>query len=653
MRKTGSAQSSFLLLGRNLKKLSLIQCSAEAFAQIREDAERRAFDKVNGLNSNISLERIYQEVGYTLRLTSQQVEKLQRIEEKLEFELLSPAPQALKIISESREKGRKIFFISDMYMETSFIRDRLLSFEIMKEGDRLFVSKDYGKSKHAGSLYSEIIRQERIAKTDLIHCGNDPWPDVKSARKAGLQVNHFLAGNLNRYEQVMEEFACMSEGLSAVMAGASRLTRLSSIGASEQAEALEKVAVGVAAPWLVGFTLWVFERAQSIGIKRLYFLSRDGQILVDIADRLMKKLGLDFELVYLYGSRQAWLLSSLTTLDEEKLSWIFNLEIDVDHLSPKILFSRFSILPEKIEESLKKIGIYPQDWNKSLSRSEREKLFRHILSDPDIQRLILLKSSEKRDILLRYLEQVGLLKDDNFGVIDLGTGATLHNALAAVLETQNLKPPQSFYMGLRNIPDSKYGHPEPYMYDGRHDLGFTNSPGLITLIETVCSADHGSVIDYEISENIVHPVFNGESNQAVMDWGYPIVRNAILTFTDYLLLDGSLLNPWADVRAMSAVLQQTFWLNPSTQEAQAWGSFPMEDGWGKESESLVLATPYAITDLPRLCWHLFRDGEIKYWRRHWWHHGAISMSQPWIQLTFAMANSAIAILRKVRWKFSS
>lgn len=249
--------------------------------------------------------------------------------------------------------------------------------------------------------------------------------------------------------------------------------------------------------------------------------------------------------------------------------------------------------------------------------------------------------------MIQYLEQVGIFKDDNYGIIDLGTGATLHNALGAVLETCNLKPPKSFYLGLRNIPNSKYGLPETYMYDLRKKLGFTDSPGLITLLEAICSADHGSVIGYGVSEGVVKPIFKEESNQAVIDWGYQIVRDTILDFTEHLFLDDDLLNPWGELRAMNESLLQEFWLHPTVKEARAWGSFPMEDGWGEESTLLTLAPPYSIADVLNIFVHWLRNGKIPQ-RRHLWKYGAFMGSKSWIRLPFEIFSNLRYAKKKLR-----
>jgi FMN phosphatase YigB (HAD superfamily) len=645
-RKIGSPQSSFLLLGRKLQKYDVLNCSAESFARVREEAENRAFKNAGGLDSAVSLESIYREVGFTLRLSEEQLQFLQRLEIQLEIELLKPIPKTVQLINQLRAQQRKIIFVSDMYLDSDLIKDRLRQFDLFREGDNLYLSREYQQSKLSGQIYKEVIRQEKVKAKEIVHCGNHKWSDVGSAKRSGLQVQPFLEGNLNRYEKLLESYTWTSEGLSSAMAGASRLTRLSFSEASPRENALREVAAGVAGPILAGFNLWILRRVKELGIKRLYFLARDGQILIDIFDRLMAKLDIECEICYLYGSRQAWLLPSLTVVNRSEIERVFPKAFDVDFLSPKILFSRFCISPDEIQAGLEKIKLYSQDWNRNLTQQEREQLREHILTDSDIQSLILERAAEKREILIQYLHQVKLTEPEKVGIVDLGTGATLHNALAAVLETCGIEPPTSFYLGLReDVSDSKYGLPEPYMYNVRQQLGFLNCCGLTTFMEMTCSADHGSVVGYKVCNGKVKPVLTSKANEAVIGWGYPIVRETILKFADNLLLDPTLLNVWGDIRVATRTLLSLFWSDPTIEEAKAWGGFPMEDGWGKEYVTLTLATPYSLNEFPKLCRSLYRNGDV-YLRRHWWHEAALKMSAPWFQRSFKFSSPFILKLRK-------
>src|SRR5699024_7318970 len=57
------------------------------------------------------------------------------------------------------------------------------------------------------------------------------------------------------------------------------------------------------APFLVCYVRWVLDQALQRGIKRLYFVARDGEVMYKIA-RQLKRPGDDIEMRYLYGSRR-------------------------------------------------------------------------------------------------------------------------------------------------------------------------------------------------------------------------------------------------------------------------------------------------------------------------------------------------------------
>ncbi len=624
-RQVGSPESTFLLLGKQLQKRSLITCTAEAFARIRSGAEHRSFDNAGGLDSFVTLEKIYEEVGFVLGLTAEQRRQLLELELSLEQFLLQPIPAALNILNQARERGDRILFLSDMYIGTEFIQKLLTYHGIMTIDDRLYVSCDYAQSKHSQQLYQRMLQQEGFAPKSVTHCGNSLWSDIKMAQRSHLKTKSFEQGNLNRYEEILETYVWETEGLSSALAGASRLARLSQPTLSRKDKALQDVSASVAAPFLVGFTLWVLKRAKMLGLKRLYFLARDGQILLAIAQRLIKKLDFDCELLYLYGSRQAWLLPSLTDLSEETLANIFPIDdMDVNLRSVRLLLARFQLQPEDIAPSLLKLGFTRSDWDRNLSGPEHQALREQFLIPGLVQDQVLIKAVAARTLLKTYLRQCGALSDEPMGLVDLGTGATLFHALSKIFATEDINPPHGFYLGLRqSVKNSRFGLPEVYLHDERHNLGFLQAHGLVTMLETFCSGDHGSVIGYQKVGDRIEPILTELKNQRVLDWGYDLVRETICAVADRLLLDSELLNPEANLCAASLTVFNLFWNEPTKQESLAWGTFPMEDGWGKESISNCLATAYTWKDV------LNRSKP-----RHWWHNAAVAQSTAPIRWIF-------------------
>ena len=117
---------------------------------------------------------------------------------------------------------------------------------------------------------------------------------------------HRPQARLNRYEKLLDRRPAETHGFGARLAGASRLARLR---ARERgvAPAVADVAAGVVAPVLISYVLWLASQARERGLSRLYFVSGDGEILLEVARPLLAVLAPEVECRYLYGSRQSQL----------------------------------------------------------------------------------------------------------------------------------------------------------------------------------------------------------------------------------------------------------------------------------------------------------------------------------------------------------
>ncbi len=592
-RIVGDPKAVFLLLGKKLFSQSLVACMPEVFAYARIKAEARAFKNIG---ERYTLHHIYAEIAIVLQLTDEQQKKIMQLELDLESKFIRPIPIARELIKAMRDRGDLVVFLSDMYLPAEFIQEQLVLHEVWQADDELYVSHEYGKSKATGELFRELIAKKGVLADCIFHWGNDLRVDVQGAKEIGVKAQHFEEGNLNRYEQILELHSSATEGLSSAMAGASRLVRLHVPVSSSYEQALRDVAAGVVAPTLVGYVLWVLLKAKQMGLKRLYFVSRDGQILLEIARRLIDRLDVDCELRYVYGSRLAWNLPALASLDDDQASqmlkrpsWMLD---STSSLSLRDFWVRVNIVPEEIEDSLASVGFQKQDWDRTLSPSEQKTLY-PLLDNHKVKNLILQKASQQEQVLINYLNKEKLLDSTPKGIVDLGWFGSSYDSLYPILKSKNGTLDAGLFFGLRshsqnNQCDSKKG----YFYDERTQTGFKWAlPELgIVPLEMFCSADHGTVISFIEQEGEARPVFKKERNQKVIDWGLPLLRQSVNYFTENLLLDASLINPQADVREASADVLQSFWLSPSVMEAHAWGDFPWEKGHSEKTESL--AEPY-------------------------------------------------------------
>lgn len=617
-RAVGSPESVFLLLGRRLIMSSQVTCSPEAFAIARVEAERRAY---HNTGDACTLATIYDELASALQLSEPERQRLADEECATEAALIRVVPSVLARIQQARALGQRVVFVSDMYLPVAFMQQQLARHGLWQSGDRCYVSCEHKCSKRSGRLLSEMLLGEGVRPELVVHHGNSPEVDIRPATRLGLSTALLCEANPNRYERLLDAHAHSTEGLAAVLAGASRLARLSLDDLDAKAAALRDVAAGVTAPTLVAYTLWVLNRAQRLGLQRLYFLSRDGQVLLGIASRLAKSLGLTCELRYLFASRQAWNLAATTCGSDAELAWIWD---STDFLSVNSLLARVGLAAEQVVEPLRLAGFNRPDWSRALSPLERLAL-KQVLNIRTVRGLIVQKAKNKRQVLLKYLRQEGVLDPSPWGIVDLGWYGSLQNSLTAVLAESSVAQPIGFYFALwkGDIVDTTAVQREAFYFDQRLGRGYLNAvPDLIPLMEAFCVADHGTVIDFVEHEGFVEPELSTPVNEPVIRWGLPLMRHTIDAFVDNLLLDANFVNPRADLRGAITDVLRAFWLQPSTTEARTWADFPWEDGLGRETYHHPLAQSYRWVEVL----NGFSKGRVEPHHRASWFAGSLILS---------------------------
>jgi len=244
-----------------------------------------------------SLEEIYDNVSQNFPLPYS-VERMVELEMEVERQMLRPILATLKLVDRLREKGA-ICFISDMYLPSSFIRERLEAYGFLKEGDRLYVSDELQAWKHDGSLFRLVHEREGIAYRQWHHYGNCRHSDCRVPRKLGIHAHH-LAYRYLPYEEQWRQMPVLQYQYPAVLAGVSRAVRLM-VDAPEDQKAF---VCDISAPLMVTWVLGIMRDAQRKGIKRLYFCARDTHTQFLVARRL-QPLFPDVDVHYLFISRDA------------------------------------------------------------------------------------------------------------------------------------------------------------------------------------------------------------------------------------------------------------------------------------------------------------------------------------------------------------
>ncbi|MDD2467650.1 MAG: hypothetical protein PHI97_27020 [Desulfobulbus sp.] len=614
-------QAVFLLIKEELQSLGELLPTRllDGFYLIRLEAERTA-RKLSD-TEDVTIEQIYDVIKKNFGLTSKCVECLISLEIEIETKTITTIPGAVKMISDLRNSGARIIFVSDMYLPSDALERILREKGVFEEGDALYVSGHMGLAKRTGSLFKEVLHLEELHPSQMFHLGDNRRSDYVKALKHGICSLHLAQGCLNRYEQIL---SASSQDKSSwlqwqLLAGASRLARLRSFGdTSKRLRDLHAIGANVAGPILFGFVCWLFEEAEKKGIPKLYFLARDGQVLFEIAQVLNRQKNNLFELKYLYSSRQAWHLPSVTEIGNREIAWITEKS---HYISLRVLALRLGADPNSLCRLCVRSGLLVDDLDKHLD-DEWLSFFAELLtSNSELIDLVLCNAERARSSTIAYLEQEGLFDGSNLGIVDSGLFGRSQDSLNALMSFEGWRGEiHGFYFGiadpLANLKN-KYG----YFFSPSHSKPFRRwGHGFVTLMELMSLTDHGATLAYGQYAGKWCPILAETfANEDRID-EICALRSGIIDFVRVESLPSAGYD-FEEYREKTLKLVRDFYLYPTLEQAEALGDlqYTVVQSAQTERECRSFAPRLSIVDALRL---IFKSTSKDRFNITYWIHGS-------------------------------
>ena len=266
----------------------------------------------------------------------------------------------------------------------------------------------------------------------------------------------------------------------------------------------------VIAPVLFSYVWWILEDAKKNNIKCLYFLARDGYMLKAVAERLVKSLGWNIELRYLYGSRIAFQIPASHLLGDEGIE--FFLRKNSQQTASSIL-ERFITDPTLRNNLLLRGGI--MDAEAILGETQRDAFCDFLRGDAECQSALREKSQEAYPVTIAYLVQEDVFNWDDIGVVESGWACSVQYALQLLIGSKSKQPRvKGYYFGVSEI------------YQGAEHLDYAAmyfSPGKGAsrkatinrmVFEMICSAPMPMTVGFLCTANGIEPQFNHEEQES-------------------------------------------------------------------------------------------------------------------------------------------
>jgi FMN phosphatase YigB (HAD superfamily) len=612
----------FLVVAAKLQEASLFAGPAHSWERVRQEAER---DLRHSLRREVQLLVIYERLATRLGWSTAESARAMQIEQQAEILASRPIAQTARAIGCLQRRGIEVVFISDTYMTKSFVINLLRKCDISTQTASVFVSSESGDTKANAKLYANVLAARGLQPAQLLHVGDNLYSDIACARRIGASVCHFDGQAPNRYERAYYKKSAPRLLRSAV-AGASRSARLSKWYPNTILQTLHEIGTNVTGPTLTAYVLWVLLEAKKNGIERLYFLSRDGQILTMIAIQLSKTYSLDLDCRYLFGSRLAFALPAISTLaDVPPL-----MNDDYFGRSLRAILSRVEMEPESHSGILQAAGFAESDWDRPLGSQDLPSL-QIIGASHSFAEAVCNRAALRRSLLVDYLRQAGLLDGVASGLVDLGWRGRLQYWLTAAVRGGGSNPDFSivgFYYGLRERLGSQLVGEQLVYCRAPYPAG--------ELLETFCSADHASVARFQRCEDgSIQPVFAGTPMTEEDKLKVRVLQEAVMTFVCNLTYTVKEAGVGASqaigyLRDTSTVALNLFEHYPSPAEAEAFGTLSF-------SGDHVHADPHLMSPRINRC-KIFTFAVVAYGKRlraTQWIEGSITRSvRPFERIIF-------------------
>lgn len=368
----------------------------------------------------------------------------------------------------------------------------------------------------------------------------------------------------------------------------------------EQDLVAQSVTEQVTAPVLCDFVGWTLNSAREKGIKRLYFLARDGWIMYNAAKRIAEKFKLHIELKYLLCSRMSLRLAALSELGDEAYRYLLEGGFA---LTPAIILGRLRLDSDQRKSVYKNIG-FEGDENMEMGKAVAASFCDKLRNSPVYNGFIKAVSDDSKKNAMAYLLQEGLLSDEAYALVDSGWTGSMQRMFRVLTG----KKQTGFYFGLYSKPPAEDGEFNAYLFDK------STSPRLVSrfnnhLFEALCSAPHGMTVAYETRNGETVPIFNNEKS---LNSGLPLLdtqEQAIFSYIDDSYKLSVKTASMKERQAFAFPLLDKLMFTPSREIAECYGALRFSDD-PAELYSFPLAAALEDTKplylLPRLKEKYFR-----------------------------------------------
>lgn len=327
---------------------------------------------------DISIWQIYRLLGWVVLNPA----KVLKQELALEYALLKPIPENVRVVASLVNQGKQCCIVTDMYLPLRFLH-KIIQRNVV-QGVNVFASSSFGATKRSGNLYKLVAEHYGLDFSEIQHVGDNHHSDYIVPIQLGMSANRLPDRSVRDSSSSIFEYFAPND---------------------IQDNTFAKLGYSLVGPACVAFAKFIKEDLDRRKINKVFFCARDTYLIKEAFDQLAPEATSR----YLRLSRRALYVPAFSYhSDYERLF--------EGRISGREFFERLDIeTPEHLYD---------------LDPSKNKPLFIRALK----QRNFIQSSQDEAGVLLDYLKAQDFT--GNVALVDLGWRGTLQQSLQSIFGEQ-------------------------------------------------------------------------------------------------------------------------------------------------------------------------------------------------------------------------
>lgn len=589
---------------------ALLAARGDFSEQIKEKGFRK--DGTNEIKLDVLFEHALRPFVSSKSDRQAYAQQLVDFEIELEMQALQVMPGFISFAQKMLLQNKDIILISDQYLPRTGILAILRRLNILDYFKHIYVSSDVGLTKHSGQLFDFVAEELSLEKERCLHLGDNHNNDYTQAIKHGWHARHFISIAGEEYRAALSiQYALFHKHhhLSA------ELTHEILDGTNAYDGELERIIAQIIAPALTYFTLESIVFANKNGAKNIFGMTRDGTLFGEIAKDVFKQMpslrGKDKNISVKSIALSRKLSSLAFYPGRSDTGWLIFMTswMAQKQATIPILMSTYGITEEELQSCVPALAECLKDKDEE---NQQNQTLEKILNEQSVttQKQLETLLFQKRNIMLAYLEQQGVLGTDACILLDIGYSGTALKFLSKyafrkqnLLKYSKLQIHQLMFATNRFLSGNyRELHPGICLHEGlmlNHSC-VEDRPLVLNfgwLEPFTRDPDLGRHMGYRHVEDKIQPIFETVNKDPVAEK----VRALILQQT-HNCLRGFMLNPSRLEQQKDVILNRLRRLitRPTRKEALAISTLSHDYGMVGDNKVNAAVRKIGLNEWPRL-----------------------------------------------------